>query len=79
MRLVETDMGFVVKRDLSCRDSRSFAKALLEFLRQCGIPFMIGGSVGSDILTIQPLSARQLDDLKAWWIDRQAQAEPGAQ
>ena len=73
MRLVETDSGFVVKPDSSRRDSRNFAKALLEFLRQCGRPFMVGGSVERDILTIQPLSA------KAWRIAWQAHAEPGAQ
>ncbi len=77
--LVETDTGFVLKPDRACRESLDFAKALLNFLRQCGTPVAIGGSVESDILTIQPLSARRHDDLKGCWIAWQARARPGAQ
>ena len=54
MRRVETDTGFVVKPDRATPERRGFAKALLEFMRQHGMPFVIGGSMADDILTIRP-------------------------
>ena len=72
MRLIEIDEGFVLQPgDPSC-DCRQLAKSLLDFLRQDGMPFLVGGAAEDDILTIGPLSPRQSASLLAWWASAAA-------
>lgn len=79
MWLAETDAGFVAKPGGALRDDRALVGDLLVLLRRCAIPFVIGGRMESDILTIEPLSRQQRADVAAWWLGRQREAGPQAQ
>jgi hypothetical protein len=79
MWLAETDAGFVAKPGGALRDDRALVGELLDLLRRCGIPLVVGGAMDSDLLTIGPLSRRQRDEVATWWAARQRDAGPGPQ